>query len=66
VCEPKIPFEIELARAATTLSVPTFPPSERWDRDSRMFEMEDGTFSSVLPPPRLYESLRPLPTPSPG
>jgi hypothetical protein len=61
LCELKSSFELELVRMTTTLSDPSFPPSER-RLDSGEYELEDGTTSVEPPPPRLLTGA-PLPRP---
>nr|URG16955.1 MAG: RNA dependent RNA polymerase [Narnaviridae sp.] len=55
LAEPKIPFEIELVRQATDLSVPSFPPSERTLVKKKVvhYQLSDGSYTTEAPPPRL-------------
>ncbi|APG77108.1 RNA-dependent RNA polymerase [Changjiang narna-like virus 2] len=64
VAEPKTSFEVELAQVATTLSDPSFPPSEERVKGGG-YRLPDGTVTMVPPPPKL-ESGAALPAPKPG
>nr|UJQ92874.1 MAG: putative RNA-dependent RNA polymerase [Narnaviridae sp.] len=63
--EPQDSLEPELVRRTTTLSAPTFAPSERFDPLTGIYHLEGGEETLESPPPLLDNGL-PLPRPRRG